>query len=540
MPEPEAGGSTILLGTREPEPAAAAVDSGAPEASRALVELLATSAHSRLRLLASIGLGAFGLGTLLSLTLPPLLDKPPRISLIFAVLCGFLTLLSAVMRWIARSRRRTPRGIVALALSYVVVAAWAMAAAEVLLRDPQDPRYDGVSGICIWIVLFPMLLPTRPRHALVTALLAASGLPLAWAVGRSFGAPEIPATRLIDWFIPGYFCAGLAFVASLSLHRLTAALARARARVRELGAYQLEERLGSGGMGEVWRARHRMLPRPAAVKFIKPAQDPTLDPERSRELATRFEREARAIALLESPHTIRLFDFGIDAEARFYYAMELLSGLDLQSLVARHGPQPPARVRHILVQICRSLAEAHAKGLVHRDIKPGNVMLCTVAEERDLVKVLDFGLVSVTQDTAIGDLGTGGQSGISGTPGYIAPELLFDGHGADARSDLYALGAVGYWLLTGTSVFPDGEGGEDLVAHSMDPPQDPAARLGHDLPRELCAPILRCLEKKPQQRPESAAVLRRQLESLAMAPWTQDDAERWWREHDDAAKPPTA
>jgi len=524
--------STLFLPDRGPEEAVGThVPTPDRPASRELVELLASSAHSRLRVLATIGLGAFGLGTVVSLALPPVLDKPTRISVIFAVLCAFLTLLSAVARWVARSRRRTPRGILILALGYVLVAAWSMAVAEVLLRSGEDARYDGVSGICIWIVLFPMLIPCRPWQALLTALLCALGLPVAYAIGQLLGATAVDGTRLVDWFTPPFFCAGLAFVASLSLDRLTTALAQAREQVRTFGAYDLEERLGTGGMGEVWRGRHRLLPRPAAIKFVKPAERTDVDPERSADLAQRFEREARAIALLESPHTIRLYDFGIDDEARFYYAMELLHGCDLERLVANHGPLPPERVRHILVQVCRSLAEAHAKGLVHRDVKPGNIMLCTVADRRDEVKVLDFGLVSVTQEVSSGEFGPGGQSGIIGTPGYIAPELLFGGRGADATSDVYAVGAVGYWLLTGSSVFPAEDGGEDLVAHSMDAPPHPAERLGRELPEALCGVILRCLAKPPEERPPDARELGRELEALDLPEWNQDRAREWWRSH---------
>ncbi|MDA3963273.1 MAG: serine/threonine-protein kinase [Planctomycetota bacterium] len=532
MPEPGfTARSTVFLSENGPSHD----DATSAPASRELVQAITTSAHNRLRVLATIGFGTFGIGTILSLALPPLLGKPLRISLIFAVLCGSLTLLSLVMRWVARDTRRAPKRIVSYALSYVVVAAWAMAAAEILLRVDIDRRYDGVSGICIWIVLFPLLVPCRPLHALYTGLAAALGLPLAYACGRLLDMPAVSINQMIDWFAPPVFCAGLAFAAAWSVHRLTEALAKAREEVRAMGSYELEERLGAGGMGEVWRGRHRMLPRAAAIKFIRSADGLELSPEHSRELARRFEREARAIALLESPHTVRLYDFGIDDEARFYYAMELLNGTDLESLVFKHGPQPPERVRHILYAVCRSLSEAHDKGMVHRDIKPGNVMLCQIADQLDQVKVLDFGLVSLTQERLVGELGSAGNSGIAGTPGYIAPELVFGGAPADARSDLYAVGALGYWLLTGTSVFPTPDGGEDMVAHSIDRPPHPGQRAQRSLPDELCALVMQCLEKRPEARPESAAALRHSLETLAMPEWTQDAATAWWQQINDGA-----
>lgn len=522
-----AGASTLFLASTPPPTRGEAV--GAEPAATELVRVVATSTHSRLRVLASIGIGAFGLGTLLSLSLPPLLGKPPTTSAGFALLCGGLTLLSVVMRLLARDIRRAPRRIVGYGLAYVVIAAWAMAATEVALRPPgNELRAAGVSGICIWIVLFPMLVPCRPMHALYTALGCAGGLPVAYLIGIAAGQSALPTRDLVDWFAPPLFCAGLAFAAAASIHRLTRALAAAREEVRALGSYRLEERLGSGGMGEVWRGRHRLLPRAAAIKYIRLADARDADPERDRDLTRRFEREARAIAMLESPHTIKLYDFGIDQEARFYYAMELLDGVDLETLVARHGAQSPARVVHILRAVCRSLSEAHDKGLVHRDIKPGNVMLCRVADERDVVKVLDFGLVSATQEHFAAEVGGTGHSGIAGTPGYIAPELLFGGGQADAASDLYAVGALGYLLLAGSTPFPTPDGGEDLVAHSVDRPPDPAERRGAPVPAALSAIVLACLAKKPADRPASAAELRRRLETVDVPAWTQDDAAAWW------------
>ena len=232
-----------------------------------------------------------------------------------------------------------------------------------------------------------------------------------------------------------------------------------------LGHYRLMEKLGEGGMGEVWRARHQLLTRPCAVKLIKPE----LLGESSREAATeRFRLEARSIARLSSPNTVRLYDFGVSETGSFYFVMELLAGMDLASLVQRFGPLPPERVVAVLRQACRSLAEAHAAGLLHRDIKPQNLFLCRLGVDFDIVKVLDFGLVKsldegATELTAAGAL--------TGTPAYMPPERVVAAS-ADERSDLYSLGCVGYWMLTGQPVFT-GEPMAVMIHHVRTAPKAP-------------------------------------------------------------------
>src|SRR4029079_11409597 len=210
-------------------------------------------------------------------------------------------------------------------------------------------------------------------------------------------------------------------------------------------------------MGEVWRARHRLLIRPAAIKLIRQRAQGTMssDPEL---LVRRFEREARATAALTSPHTVQLYDFGVAEDGRLYYVMELLDGLDLDTLVRQHGPLPPERVVHFLRQVCSALQDAHANGLVHRDIKPANVVVSRAGTTFDFVKVLDFGLVKLdgarVADKKAIDLST--EDSWSGTPGYMAPEVVLGAGDTDHRVDLYALGCVAYWLLTGTRVLPGG------------------------------------------------------------------------------------
>jgi DNA-binding NtrC family response regulator len=291
-----------------------------------------------------------------------------------------------------------------------------------------------------------------------------------------------------------------------------------------LGLYRLMERLGEGGMGEVWRARHQLLARPCAVKVIRPDRLGESNREKAIE---RFRLEARTIARLTSPNTVRLFDFGVTETGSLYFVMELLEGLDLASLVQRFGPFPPERALVVLRQACRSLGEAHAAGLLHRDIKPHNLQLCRLGLDFDIVKVLDFGLAkSLREGNA--DLTT--DDILTGTPAYMPPERV-QGADADERSDLYALGCVGYWMLTGRTVFV-GDPMAMMLRHVRDAPQPPSKLAPGPVPERLEQIVLACLEKLPARRPESAMDLWHQLGDVTVAtPWTAERAERWWREH---------
>ncbi len=291
-----------------------------------------------------------------------------------------------------------------------------------------------------------------------------------------------------------------------------------------LGSYRLLEKLGEGGMGEVWRARHQLLARPCAVKLIRTE----LLSEASRKAAIeRFRLEARTIAGLSSPHTVRLFDFGVSETGSFYFVMELLEGMDLSSLVLRHGPLPPERVVALLRQACRSLGEAHAAGLLHRDVKPHNLFACRLGLDFDVVKVLDFGLV---KSLGAGDANLTAEGALTGTPAYMPPERVL-GAAADERSDLYSLGCVAFWLLTGKTVFP-GEPMQMMIHHARTAPPRPSAVVGRALPERLEDVVLACLEKAKEKRPGSALELWRRLGEVPLeTPWTADRAEAWWREH---------
>jgi serine/threonine-protein kinase len=299
--------------------------------------------------------------------------------------------------------------------------------------------------------------------------------------------------------------------------------------VWQLGSYKLIDRLGEGGMGEVWRAEHRLLGRPAAVKLIRPE---VIGREESQEtLERRFEREARVTAALRSPHTVTIYDFGATSDGAFYYAMELLDGLDLERLVTRFGPQSPERVIHFLLQTCDSLSEAHAKGLIHRDIKPQNIFASRLGLNYDFVKVLDFGLVKTPTPLGGSHLRLTLDGTTTGTPAFMSPEMSL-GNPVDARSDIYSLGCVAYRMLTGEQVFQRDTSMAVLLAHIQEDPVPPSQRTELEIPPELDRVILACLEKDPAKRPQTAQELARMLTACPLPrPWDSARAERWWNMH---------
>jgi serine/threonine-protein kinase len=283
-------------------------------------------------------------------------------------------------------------------------------------------------------------------------------------------------------------------------------------------------------MGEVWTATHRMLARSAAIKLVRPEVMVGSSARQSDAFLKRFRREAEAIASLQSPHTVYLYDFGVSEDGRLYYVMELLDGISLQTLVAHFGPQTPARVAAILEQICESLDEAHAQGLVHRDLKPSNLMICRVARTCDFVKVLDFGLAkSIATSGAQTQLTIAGTA--AGTPGYMAPEMVMGEQAIDGRADLYALGCVAYFLLTGTMVFEETHPTNLALKHVQAMPEPPSARSEIPIPGDLERVVLDCLAKKRQDRPASAYELRERIAACHLPPWTAEDAAAWWDMH---------
>jgi hypothetical protein len=311
---------------------------------------------------------------------------------------------------------------------------------------------------------------------------------------------------------------------SILLARSRREAQKAAIAAQQIGQYTLEQKLGAGGMGVVYRGRHAMLRRPTAIKM--------LDVDKVNEASIeRFEREVQITSQLNNPHTVAIYDYGRTPEGVFYYAMEYLDGIDLQTLVERYGPQPAPRVIHILQQTCSSLYEAHSLGLVHRDIKPSNIMLNRRGGEPDVVKVLDFGLVKALDEGKQSAMTR--QGALTGTPLYMSPEAIQLPNTVDARSDLYAVGAVGYFLLTGRPVFEAGSVVELCQQHVDAPPIPPSQRIGAAIPEALENAILACLEKSRAKRPQTARDLAQLISRCPEATaWSIEESDAWWGRHE--------
>lgn len=393
---------------------------------------------------------------------------------------------------------------------------------------------NGISWTCPWIVLFPLIVPATPGKATLAAFSAASIRPLLLLIitaqGGSFANAHLSAATIIDLVLPNY----VSFVLAVVGARIVWGYGSHITKARRMGSYRLVEKIGEGGMGEVWKAEHQMLARPAAIKLIlsDPAHEstPTDTPEL---MIHRFEREVQAMAELRSPHTVVVYDYGYTRNRTFYYVMELLDGLSLQRCVEKYGPMPPERVVHILRQVCHSLAEAHDRGIVHRDIKPANIYICRYGRETDFVKVLDFGLVKrlgpqSPQEPELTQMGS-----FAGTPAYTSPESALPDSGViDPRSDIYSLGCVGFWLLTGHTVFDGATSLAMLVQHVKQDPDPPSRHTEFGIPRDLDNVILQCLAKDKAVRPASAEELEERLCGMSFErPWTRQRAREWWELH---------
>lgn len=447
--------------------------------------------------------------------------RPASLYIFVLVLC----VLSFAMWWVTERRLFSDGALTTAGQCYVLVFGVSLALVHALSLWWLDrERMLGISWISIWIMLQPILLPGTLRQSIRVTLLLACSVPvtmLAVALAQDVTLPGF--TPLFTALVPNLAAAAMALFIAREMHQLDSEVAR----VRSLGSYRLQHKLGEGGMGEVWQATHHLLSRSAAIKLIQPGAMLRAD-AKSREMATRFFKEARAVSALTSPHSVQLFDFGVTDAGTLYIAMELLEGDDLHWIVKRHGPMPPARTVHVLLQICTSLEEAHALGLLHRDIKPANVFLCRMGLEYDYVKVLDFGIArtiaELNEDPAA--------RAAEGTPAFMAPETLAATAGIDQRSDIYSVGCVALWMLTARYI-PRGQHGVGVRRAGAANAFDPAAALAEaGVPADLSRLVNACLAESPHGRPASVALLR---ESLAVGnsatPWTGEDAKRWWREH---------
>ena len=434
---------------------------------------------------------------------------------------------------LARSERASPKTMVNVALVYQVVAAIfiSLAVYTEFVRGVVEWNrwyaYLGPGWVAVWMMFFAVLVPARPSKALIASLATAVTVPLTLALlPQGPGLRDMSAMAFFEaWVLPYLIVTATAYFASSVLYRMGQDMQRAH----ELGSYHLEDRLGSGGMGEVWRARHRMLARPAAIKMIR--KEILHGHDASDAALERFAREAEATAELQSPHTVNLYDFGMSADGRLYYVMELLDGIDLRTLVERFGPMEQERVVRVLRQVCQSLEEAHQHGLIHRDIKPGNIVLTRFALETDFVKVLDFGLVKRAAELT-GEAASLSQTGqISGTPAYLAPEVAL-GEAMDGRADLYSLGCTAYWMLTGEPVFSEATAMKMVIAHVTREPPPLREHMVAPLSPELEMLVMSCLAKDPNDRPASAAELAEALDMIDLPQsWSAERAATWWQTH---------
>jgi serine/threonine protein kinase len=435
---------------------------------------------------------------------------------------------------LARRRRISLLAVGALDSVGLVIACGCLA---FMTMEAEEQILQVLLATTVTVMIRAILVPSTPvRTLLLTALAFVPIVLVCLLLHHGEGAlPGFsPGFQKLHMSLNTVLWSMLGVTLATVTSQVTYGLRQQVAEAADIGQYTLEARIGGGGMGEVWRARHRLLIRPAAVKLIRrglpgsPAGDPEL-------LMRRFEREARATAALKSPHTVQLYDFGVTEDGTLYYVMELLDGIDLDTLVARHGPLPSERVIHILRQVLSSLADAHANGLVHRDIKPANIVVSRVGTAFDFAKVLDFGLVKLEggrRASADDPLKLTADNTAGGTPAFMAPEVVLGEPAADHRVDIYSLGCVAYWLLTGRLVFEGRSAVEVMFGHAHTAPPRPSQRVELPIPPPLEDLIMACLEKEPDKRPASADIVSARLEACAVAtPWTPERAEKWWTAH---------
>jgi serine/threonine-protein kinase len=475
-----------------------------------------TFALSAVFLVASLALTAASHGWA---SLPSELGEPRRI------LNAGGALVSLAVWIVARSGERSAVALLALDLAGTVAAAIPYTLMSVLGQP-------GMAGVLLTALTMLLILQTRAllvpsdgsRTFVVSIAASLLSFVLAMAVHVRGDAAQggVPLSLSDVASNLGLWLAVIVAVSTFA-SRVLFGLRQEVREARQLGQYTLVEKIGEGGMGEVYRARHALLRRPTAVKL--------LPPEKAGSAAlARFEREVQLTASLVHPNTITIFDFGRTPDGVFYYAMEYLEGGDLESIVAVSGPMPPARAAHVLAQVAAALAEAHEIGLIHRDVKPANIFLVGSRGAEDLAKLLDFGLVrEIDEGTTAGLTRT---DMILGTPLYLSPEAIQDPANVGAQSDVYALGAVGYFLLTGQHVF-DGRTVVEICSHHLySEPISPSQRLGVRLPESLEEIVLTCLAKDRRDRPASASAVRELLLSCDdVGIWTERDARAWWAAH---------
>jgi hypothetical protein len=497
---------------------------------RALPNEVLREASARLGIMSLVAAGLWVVGTILGrLAMRSMQGADSSwLSLTMSDAIAAVSVLASLLLFAyTRTANRDPQRILNLGQAYMVLTALALGltfhSGPIVPTLSVSPQISWIGAV---ILMFSAIIPSTRTKTLLAGLVAASMNPVGMLWARAEGYWDFgPARNALLMHYPDYLLVGVAVVIS---HVVTT-LGRQVAKAREMGSYQLGELLGRGGMGEVYKASHRMLARPAAIKLIRPEMLGGSDPSVAALAIARFRREAEAAARLRSAHTVDLYDFGVTEDQTLYLVMEFLDGMDLGSLVQQHGPMPAPRVIHVLRQVCDSLEEAHARGLVHRDIKPANIHLGRVGCREDFVKVLDFGLVKTVAADAAQSLATN-EGVIMGTPAYMAPEMAL-GDNVDGRTDLYALGCVAYYLLTGAHVFTGDTVLKVISQHLQASPVPPSERTELPIPATLERLVLACLAKKPEERPQNARGLAQSLDKIDGMTWDEEQAVRWWRQH---------
>ncbi len=481
----------------------------------------------RVLFLTGLAIGAIALAVSLAVPSadPPLVSRLLRFKFVLGVpahAVSFALALGAL--YLVRESR-----------SFLGTIAFVTAAFNVVLAITSHALYypatDPYFGVSLILFLTAAFLPWRTRNQIALGALATLWYPalliLLWTSlpeAQAFWAAQGGAAEFrhhLIWGVTGTaILAGASAVVSQTLYSLR----RTAYKAERLGNYVIHKELASGGMGHVFLAQHALMCRPTAVKLMR-----ATDREQETALA-RFEREIRVSATLTHPNTITIYDVGRTPDRSLYYAMEYLEGLDLQQLVERFGPVDPARAIYLLKQVCGSLSEAHSRNIIHRDIKPSNIFLTRRGDVYDFVKVLDFGLAKRIED---GGAPTLTKSGVLfGTPRYVAPEMVYGNEKVDGRADIYCLGAVGYWMVSGQPPFTAESSVQVVIDHVKTTPKRPSEVTELDIPAELEDIIMRCLEKRPGDRFQRARELEAALDAVPLPePWSRDKAEGWWQLH---------
>jgi serine/threonine-protein kinase len=438
----------------------------------------------------------------------------------------FVFFLSVGFIVVQRSGWLSKQRLLDLGMFFQVAIAFACGLCEGAAYKDPNAVVLGHSAIAVWMMICGRLMPNAPLKSAITGILCVLMWPLGyWVDLQLFGYTPMPFTRMLVWVLP----LGIVAVWMYVLNNRTIKFYMQQQRAEDIGSYLLTSQIGKGGMGEVWRAKHKMLARDAAIKLIRPEVLHSSTGRQELLLKRRFEREAQATASLRSPHTVALYDFGLTKDGAFYYVMEMLEGIDLETLVERFGPLDPARVANILYQVSHSLEEAHRAGLVHRDIKPRNILLAKVGLEYDFAKVLDFGLVKTAHPDDPERTVTTVDGATTGTPAYLSPEVAMGNRTIDGRSDLYSLGCTAYFLLTGRMVFDAPTPTAYAIAHVQTPPPPMSERSELPIPAGLEAIVMQLLEKDPANRIQTAQEVARRLRALpGFGVWSPERAERWW------------